>query len=327
MSFKMHDPIQNENYTVERMTDEILSEFRNYFPEYTYAEVNSEWVPEKLVMKYHEYFTNPLFIILENRRSGTTIYDYSSIDNDFSASGFNSDEVQTSDWVSGGTRNGGKEAYYQLNIDGSSWLYNNSITLPDDDFTFCACFTRAGTDSEFIFEKDNAFKVDINGDGYVRFVVYGSAGNDLVLSSKQINDTTQHRVVARWDKSEKQLYLDVDDVSDNTSGVQTNLSSTAGNARAFINSALSKPFTGKAHSLYLEGSLLSDSDIENLESHILPYGYEITDYYYDDQYGSGTTEEYGLSGYRTKHPFRRYIYGADYNYVSGSGLEITEVIS
>ena len=326
MPFFQQDPVQGEKYTVERMQAEIDSEYRTYSPTFTFAELNSAWAIEKNIVKFHDLFSNPLFVILENRRSGATVCDYSNNDNNFSVSGFTSGEIQTTDYAGIGYRNGAKEPYSMLEFDSLSWLYCDALNIADTDFTFGINLIRLGSGAGTIVEKEDCFLLDINASGYVSFTVYGTIVETVVVHPTAIQDLTEHRIVARYD-SGAFLHLDIDGESESEATEIDALHSVSGNVIIGGNIALDSMLTGYLRDCFLEQSLISDANLETLESKVLPYGYEICDYYYDDEYGSGTTEAYGFSGYLTRHPYRRYFYGANFAYNSGSGLTITEVIA
>jgi len=320
MFFQQNDPVAGENYTTNRMLTEIENGFDTLYPDFTYSEVNSGYVPTKIKTSHHQFFSDPVLVALECRRSGSTIYDYSDSDNDLSASGFTSDEIKTGDWMSGGYRNNGAEAFYHLNFDGSSNLQKENLIISDDDFSIGCFFTRDDSGAEVLSSLDGIFQIEINESGYTQFTVSGGAAADTVVNTKQINDNSQHFIAARWDKSEKAILIDVDDVSVSGSGVVSSLSATSGNFYIGCDSSESNNFDGKLHSLFFDQSYVSDDNVSEIQTFIEPLGYEITNIYYDDVSGTQSTIAYNVYKTKERHPYRRYIYESYFNYQSGSGL-------
>ncbi len=92
-------PVPSRPYTASRKRFEHDLQVRNYSEELVFDTIGGESVIVRRVKKLHDYFTNPIFSILEcPRDSGSTIYDYSGQDHDFDVLGFASDALTPAYW-------------------------------------------------------------------------------------------------------------------------------------------------------------------------------------------------------------------------------------
>lgn len=311
--------IQDRPYTANRKRWENDLQIRNYKDVVELDTVGGEQVIVKKSKQYHQLFTNPIFTILESRRvSGSLVYDYSGNGNNFDVMGFNSYALSEGYWQY-------KDCYRCPNadpvepfpailLDGSSYLRSFSTFNFNDSFVVAGFIRRAVLGlEEYLFSKAGAINLKISSGNALVFEIVGSSAAS-VTCSKLLDNTDQHFVAARWNKSAETISVMVDDTITSGSGlaaIDTSL------VKLYLFASASDPaakFSGYAHSFFMTRDALSDADIASLRDQIEPYGYEITSNEYDDASGANTGEPYALWRRTLSHPYMPYHARLDYSY-------------
>lgn len=312
-------PIQDRPYSARRKRWENDLQIRNYSDVVALDTVGGEQVIVRKSKKYHNLFTNPIFSILESRRtSGSLVYDYSGNGNSFDVLGFNSNVLSEGYWQYKDCyrcpRAAPAEPFPALLLDGSSYLRSAATFNFNVSFTIGGFIRRAGIGvEEYLFSKAGAINLRMSSGNALVFETIGSS-TASVTCSKLMNDTDQHFVAARWNKSTETISVMVDDTITNAAGlaaIDTSLVKLYLFARASDQAA---KFSGYAHSFFMTLDALSDADIAALRDQIEPYGCENTINEYDDASGTNTGEPYALWKRTLSHPYMPYHARLTYSY-------------
>jgi hypothetical protein len=309
-------PIQNQFYTAARKQFENDLFLRNYSREIILTTINQEEVPETTIQKYHSFFQNPLFVILENPRPASNISDYSGNFHNFIPFGFEAGTITKSYFLTNQCYrcpNQIQEAFPALYIDGSSFLKSN------DDFNFPFPFSaglffkkiQTETKTPLIYKED-CFQLKIDEYGNVIFSVFSGVDIVSITSSKKISDSNQHffSVAA----TQNQITIMVDDVFNSLAVPQIDLNQSLAPIYLFSNPITDDFAQGYAHSVFFTLDELSGDILQTLQNQIEPYGFNLITFLYDDAAGTSTGSPYALKIKTIWNPYYPYKIKQFYNY-------------
>lgn len=316
--------LQNAFYTKGRKEfeyDYLLKAYGSYLTKETIGGLSKI---TKAFTKYHDLFTNLNFSILENARSGATVYDFSGNNHNFSVvagDGWSGNEIPDSgsgSWQNGGIRcqNASiEEPFPHLEVKGKlECAYDSDLVVgAGEDFTVMGFYTSFQLPSEvgnkqILIKRGNNYSVGIMETGILEFKIQTQPTlNNFLYSTKVCNDLLPHFFVARWDYSTQTMHLRVDDVEDSFVAASNTISTDTSGIEMFNNSSGTRTAKVFAHSFFVEKSFLSNDTIDTLLTQREPFGYDIHQLTYDDANGTETGVEYGLWKVLSKFVYRDYL--------------------
>jgi len=252
-----------------------------------------------------------LVSILENAQIGNIIKGYNATKNDFTSSWSITDADYTyifeTIYVCGKRNIVDNVAHLKFVSTENRYIVGdnyNTVTLEDLSLYFYITPLAVGVE-QYIMSKQGSFSISIDTTNHIVFAVYDGSTLFTATSTNTVEINTQSRVVCIQNHTTGKMTIYLDAIKTETSNNSTTPSSNTNLIYVGcedITGSKSHYLDACIHTLFIQLGNLTLQNILTIDTSIIPVGFDIVDYTYDNITGTATGIPYALKQIVQRQP-------------------------